>query len=97
MTNIVKQIRETKKKINKLEKDFKRGVPPYHGFNIDLCYGGNKEPDIEKISIGGIACEKETSKIFYDLVLNSLKLNLKFWENEAKKEIEELQKCLLED
>ncbi|MFW6243356.1 MAG: hypothetical protein ACOC2W_04285 [bacterium] len=96
MSNVPDQIRKVKKQIAKLEKTFKGGVPKYYGFTIDLCYGGNKEPDIERISLGGVAGEEQDSKQFYDLVLKSLKLNLKFWENEAKRQIKELQECLLE-
>lgn len=94
MSNTATHIKDLRSKIEKLEKDFKRGVPPFQGFTIDLYYGGNKETDIERISIGTIASEKEIGQQFYDLVLLSLKNSLKFWEQSAAIELAELTTVL---
>ena len=94
MKTTAQTIIEIKGKIKKLESDFKRGVPPYQGFTIDISYGGNNCPDIERVSIGSISDEKDVSDIFYNIVLTSLKNSLKFWENVAKREIEELYESL---
>ena len=94
MTNTATQIKEIKRKISKLENDFKRGVAPYTGFTINVCYGGNKQVDIERFEVGTISNPEGDSKLFYDFILNSLRGSLKFWEDIAKREIEELYDSL---
>lgn len=92
--NTIDIIRETRKKIEKLEKDFKRGVPPYQGFTINIGYGGNKPEDIQRVCVGSISDDDNVSKIFYDMILNSLKKSLVYWEKVAEREIKELNECL---
>ena len=94
MTNTTKHIIEIKEKISKLEKDFKYGVSKYSGFTINVSYGGNSEIDIDRFQVGTIAHDDEDGKIFYDFILKSLKGSLKFWEDVAKREIEELYNAL---
>lgn len=92
----VEIITNLKESIRKLKNDFKRGIPPYQGFTLDISYGGNKEPDIRRVSVGSISHPEGDGKIFYDLVLNSLILSLEYWKGVAKREIEELYKSLEE-
>jgi len=94
MEDTATHIRHLKDKIYKLEKDFKRGVPPFMGFTIDVFYGGNEEVDIPRFEIGSIAHEEKTGEIFYNLILSSLKASLDHWKNIARIEIESLTKSL---
>lgn len=94
MNNYINKINRIKEQIDKLEKDFKRGVPLYHGFTLDVYYGGNTEIDLERICIGSISDDKNVSEIFYNLILNSLKNSLAFWKKSAEQELLELTTCL---
>jgi hypothetical protein len=87
-------IKDLKKKISKFERDFKRGVPPYQGFTIDISYGGNKENDIERVTIGSVYHVKEMGETFYNLVLDCMKQSLEQWKKTAQSEIQDLYKCL---
>jgi len=96
MNECVVQIKEHRRKIAKLEKDFAKRGPQstVWGFMVDLFYGGNKEPDVERITIGSIADPEGTGQALYDMVLASLKNGLKFWEDAAKRDLAELQETL---
>lgn len=94
MTETATIIKNIKKKINKLKNDFKRGVPPYQGFTIDLYYGGNSSVDIERFEVGTISHDEGDGKLFYDFILKSLEQSLIYWEKVAKREIEELYESL---
>lgn len=94
MNDYVKKINRIRSQIKKLESDFKRGIPPYLGFTIDISYGGNSENDLERIIIGSISDDEDISKKFYEMVLNSLNKSLSFWEKAGEQELIELQKCL---
>jgi len=90
MNNTVEKIKELRVKINKLETTYKRGIPPFEGFTIDLCFGGNRHTDIERIGIGSISDTETAGKDFYNLILNSLKNSLQYWEKQAESELKEL-------
>jgi hypothetical protein len=94
MNDYVKNINIVRSQIKKLESDFKRGIPPYFGFTIDISYGGNSENDLERITIGSVSDDEDISKRFYEMVLNSLNKSLSFWEKAGEQELIELQKCL---
>lgn len=97
MNDYVKKIETIRSQIKKLENDFKRGMPPYQGFTIDICYGGNEEPDFKRVTIGSISDDEKVSEAFYKMVLTSLKNSLSFWEKSAERELIELQKCLFKN
>lgn len=93
-TNTPMRIYKLKEQIKELEKRYKRGVHPADCFTIDICYGGNKETALDRVVIGGVSHDDDTSVLFYNLVLKSLKQSLKFWEDTAKSEIKELYASL---
>jgi len=94
MNNTPTIIREIREKIKKLEAYSKGGLPPHQGFTIDLYYAGNTRVDVPRISIGSISDDIEVGQIFFNIMLGSLKNSLTFWEDVARKEIEELQNSL---
>lgn len=94
MTKTAEHIKGIKNKIAKLEKDFKRGVPKYFGFTIDISYGGNRHHDIPRVEVGSIADEEQMSQMMYNIAIGSLKNSLKFWKETAEREIKELQESI---
>ena len=90
MNTTIKIVKRLRTKISKLESDFKRGIPPYQGFTIDISYGGNTGLDIERVCIGSVSDEEGMGEIFYKMVLDSLKNSLKYWEDVAKNELADL-------
>lgn len=96
MVESVKHINLIKSKIDKLEKQFKRGIGDYAGFTLDVYYEGNREVDVSRVTIGGVANGEGTAKLFYNLVLENLKNSLKFWKGQAEKDLLELTLALKE-
>lgn len=91
---VIENLTQVKKNIAKLEKQFKNGKVGYNGFTIDIFYGGNKQVDINRVSVGGVGSPEDTGQKLYDLTMECLKGNLKFWEDAAKRDIQELYKAL---
>lgn len=83
-----------KKILKQLNKTFPKGQTNWMGFTIDVSYGGNKTPDIERLSLGGVASEKELGDQFLKLLLRSTKNNIVFWEKAVQKDIKDLQRAL---
>jgi len=77
----------------KLKKDYPKGFQ-YTGVTLDLYYGGNKEVDISRIAIGGISSDKDLNNKLYDLILQGVEDNIKFWEEVVIRDIKELNESL---
>jgi hypothetical protein len=90
MNNTVVQLKEIKSqfvKVRKLIRD-RSGVT---GFNFDLRLGGNKNKvEISNISISDLVNKNASN--FLVLIEKSLMDRLNFWNSNALKEVEELNK-----
>lgn len=98
MRNVVEILNQLNSQIAKLEKNFRNGkVSPGASFTIDVYYGGNKEVDFHRISIGGISDEtQKANQLFHDLILGQLKFSRKFWVDVAEREVKQLNEILFE-
>ena len=94
MVQSASQLTKYKKILKKLEKDFPKGKVGYSGFNIDVCYGGNEEPDIQRVNLGGVANDHKISQEFLDLLLQTTKDNIDFWQKFVLMDIKELEDSL---
>lgn len=94
MVNTAEQLVKYKAIKEKLTKNFPKGKTEWLGFTIDISYGGNKEPDIERFCLGGIAGEKEVGDAFLALLLKSADDNIAFWEDCVKRDMKELEASL---
>lgn len=94
MNTTANYIKEIKNKIQKLEKSYGKGVHKGTSFTVSLFYGGNKEVDLNRCIIGSMYDDENAGQQLYDLIMRGLKAELKFWEQQAEKEIKELNEAL---
>jgi hypothetical protein len=94
MTNSSEQLKKYKDIKNKLQKSFPKGNTNWLGFTIDICYGGNKEADIKRVSLGGVASEQNLGDDFLKLIMQSTEDQIDFWQKAVLQDIAELEKAL---
>lgn len=79
---------------SKLTKNFPKGRTEWLGFTIDISYGGNKHHDISRLSLGGVAGDKEVGDAFLALITKAVEDNIAFWQGFVEKDIKELEESL---
>ena len=94
MLNSSKNLTKYKQIKKKLEKCYPKGSAGYTGFTISVSMGGNKEPDFNRIELGGVACREGMSNEFLKLLIESVDNNIEFWEKCVERDIKELQQTL---
>lgn len=93
MVNSAEQLVKYKKILAKLQKDFPK-KSTYKSFTINVFYGGNKEVDIQRVTIGGASNDLSMGNDFYNLLVQSVQDNISFWEGCVKRDLKELEDAL---
>ena len=96
MIESAKQLTKYKNILKKLKKSFPKGKTNWQGFTIDISYGGNKDIDIKRVCLGGIASEKELGDEFLNLLIKSTEDNITFWQKSVVRDLQELENSLKE-
>ena len=94
MVNTATQLKKYKDLKAKINKDFKGKGAGYMGFTIDICYGGNKEVDLKRVSLGGIACKDGMSNDFLSMIREAIDGNIDFWQKQVLRDIQTLEESL---
>lgn len=93
MITSAEQLSKYKAIKEKLKKSFPKGAG-YTGFTVNIFYGGNKEVDISRVSVGGVASEQGRSDEFLTLINKSVDDNIDFWQKCVIRDIKELEESL---
>tara|TARA_R110000822_G_scaffold36734_3_gene103191 strand:+ start:687 stop:974 length:288 start_codon:yes stop_codon:yes gene_type:complete len=93
MVNTGEQLKKYKAIRDKLKKTFPKGAG-YTGFTIDICYGGNKEPDIKRVSLGGASSDPKINQEFLTIVTQAVEDNIDFWQKAVRRDIKQLEESL---
>lgn len=93
MIESAKQLRKYKTILAKLNKTFPKGRTN-QGFTIDISYGGNREPDIKRLGLGGVASDPSLGNEFLEIVFQSTKDNIEFWQKMVLHDIRTLEDSL---
>ena len=93
MVNTGEQLKKYKAIRDKLKKTFPKGAG-YTGFTIDICYGGNKEPDIKRVSLGGVSSDPKINQEFLTIVTQAVEDNIDFWQKAVRRDIKQLEESL---
>ena len=94
MIHSAKQLLKYKQIKESLKKQFPKGKAGYTGFTIDVSYGGNKEVNLKRINLGGIASDLSVNQEFLDMLTKVVEDNISFWENTVKLDIQQLENSL---
>lgn len=94
MIESAKQLRKYKEILKKLKKTFPKGTTNWQGFTLDISYGGNKEADIKRLSLGGVASGNTLGDDFLKMIIQSTEDNITFWQKAVLRDIKELEESL---
>jgi len=94
MINSAEQLEKYKAVKAKLEKVFPKGKTNWQGFTLDIYFGGNKETDLKRVSLGGVSSDEKLGDEFLKILIQSTNDQIDFWQKSVIRDIQELEKAL---
>lgn len=94
MINSAQQLKKYKAILAKLNKRYPKGKTNWEGFTIDISYGGNKEANISRVCLGGVASDAKVGDEFLGILIKSTEDQIDFWQKAVIQDMRELEDSL---